>query len=481
MSLIVDQFGREISAAKRNHDAARTTRFTSDWIVSNSPLDRYLTQDLTELQNRSASLEMNDGYARRFFQELEANVIGEAGISFKARCRKADGRYKGKTPPIDEGASSAIEQAWEEFSRKENFTASRRFTRRRFEQLAVRQVARLGGLLVRMVRGYENKFGFSVHPISVRNLSPRHNDPQRNIHMGIEFDDWGAVRAFHVTKQGNKADTRPKRETERLPAGSVIHLYMSDDFDQSQGKPWLTSSMLRLRMLGKYEEAETIAAIEHANNATYFEQNEFTEYVGEEDEFGNIREKSEPGQKTILPRGLSAKQVQPMHPNTVYPDFRKAVLRGVASNLIVSYNTLANDLEGVNYSSIRQGVLAERELWKIIQCWFIDDFETELFKAWLPQAIITGELSQFSIADIGRLSHVEFSGRRWSWVDPVKDVMAAQKEIALSINTRGRVAREHGRGDFEKLAVQNAEEEKTLIENQLLLPLADRNPSASAA
>lgn len=480
MSLLVDQFGRPISTSVRRHDAARSTRFTSDWIVSESPLDRYLTQDLSELQNRSVSLEMNDGYARRFFQELEANVIGEKGISFKAKCVKADGRFRGKKPPIDKDASSAIEQAWEAFSRRENFSASKRFSRRRFEQLAVRQVARLGGLLVRLVRGYENRFGFAVHPVSVRNLNPRKNDPQRNIHMGIEFNDWGGVIAYHVTKEGNKADARPKRETERIPADSMLHLYMADDFDQSQGKPWLTSSMLRLRMLGKYEEAETIAAIEHANNTTYFEQNEFAEYAGEEDEYGNIREKSEPGQKTILPRGMEAKQVQPTHPNTVYPDFRKAVLRGVASNLIVSYNVLANDLEGVNYSSIRQGVLSERELWKLVQSWFIDDFETELFKAWLPQAILSGELGQFSIADLPRLSHVEFSGRRWTWVDPVKDVMAAEREIALSINTRGRVAREHGRGDFDRLVEENAEEESAMIDSQLLLPLDERNGTKAA-
>jgi lambda family phage portal protein len=478
---IVDQFGRPIqTGSSRNHAAAQRTRFTSDWLTTDSPLDRYLTRDLVELQNRSTALEMDDGYARRFFQEVESNVVGERGIQFTPLCRKADGRIKSARPAIDTAACEVVAQAWEEFSGKSHFTASRRFSRRRFEQLAVRQVARLGGLLVRMVKGFDNPFGFAVHPISIRNLSPKLNDEQRGIHMGIEFDEWDRVTAYHVTKRRNRAKQSRSYETERLPADSVIHLFMSDDFDQSQGKPWLTASMLRLRMLGKYEEAETIAAIESANNTTYFQQNEFAEYTGDEDEDGNIREKSQPGQKTILPKGMTAQQVQPMHPNTVYPDFRKAVLRGVASSIIVSYNVLANDLEGVSFSSIRQGVISERDLWKIVQCWFIDDCSVPVFKNWLEQSLLMGKLGSYGISDFSRLANGDFSGRRWAWVDPTKDIAALEREIALSINSRSKAAKDTGKGDFESIAEQNEQDTKSLISKGLALPLVAEKPASGA-
>ena len=39
---------------------------------------------------------------------------------------------------------------------------------------------------------------------------------------------------------------------------------------------------------------------------------------------------------------------------TAFADFHASVLRSVASGLGISYVTLANNLEGVSYSSIRQ-------------------------------------------------------------------------------------------------------------------------------
>jgi len=44
------------------------------------------------------------------------------------------------------------------------------------------------------------------------------------------------------------------------------------------------------------------------------------------------------------------------YPHQMYSAFVKAHLQGIASGLGISYHALANDLEGVNYSSIRAGV-----------------------------------------------------------------------------------------------------------------------------
>jgi capsid protein len=57
-----------------------------------------------------------------------------------------------------------------------------------------------------------------------------------------------------------------------------------------------------------------------------------------------------------------------------------------------NYNIIANDLEGVNYSSGRLGMLDERELWKLIQKFDIDVAERPIFENFLYMALLTGAI-----------------------------------------------------------------------------------------
>jgi capsid protein len=62
----------------------------------------------------------------------------------------------------------------------------------------------------------------------------------------------------------------------------------------------------------------------------------------------------------LLP-GQEFAEFNPTHPTTAYKDFMKAVLRSIARGLGMAYTTLTGDLEAVNYSSIRAGLLSERD------------------------------------------------------------------------------------------------------------------------
>lgn len=452
------------------HSGAQDSRITADWMAADASIDKFIERDLKKLRARSVDLERDDGYVRRFLSEVESNVVGPNGITFKPQCRKRDNRTpNGIASAIDESACEALAQAWQDFGKRENFSTQRRFTRRRFEQLAVRAVARDGGFLTRWVPGFGNDFGFAVQPIRATSLDPNFSDPKRGVYMSVEFNDWDEPTAYWIKTRKAKGENMPGMiaNRNRVGADEMRHLFVADDFDQTQGKPWMTAAMIRLRMLGAYEEAEVIAAREQAQKTEYFKQNDDSEWIGSKDAQGNFLQPSEPLEKFILPRGIEPELISPEHPNANYPEFRKAMLRGIAAPLIVSYNVLANDLEGVSFSSIRQGVLSERELWKCVQVWFIDDFEIPLFQEWLPRAILSGQLPpSIQMRDIDRLGIAEFSGRRWSWVDPLKDVAAAAREIQLSVNSRSRVAAERDR-DFRKLVEENSTEQSQMQDAEL--------------
>jgi lambda family phage portal protein len=156
---------------------------------------------------------------------------------------------------------------------------------------------------------------------------------------------------------------------------------------------------------------------------------------------------------------------KPEHPTTAYEGFVKQVIRALASGLEVSYNSLSSDLEAVNFSSIRSGTLEERDNWKAVQGWFIEDCCEQIWLPWLEMAVMTQQLP-YSIYDLGRLNACKWQGRSWSWVDPLKDQKANSEGIATGLSTRTDIANEQGK-DFFEMIDTIAEEEKYIKEKGL--------------
>lgn len=462
--VITDSRGNELPIApRRSFDAAKGSRHTADWLTREGTADLSIKTDLKSLRDRARDAERNDGYTEGILNEIVSNTIGPNGIGFKSMARKLDGRNKGGLAnTTDNNACEKIAQAWEDFSKKGNFDVTRRLSRAQYERLALRGVARDGAHLTRLVDGFpKNRFRFAVQAIEADALDPRTNDDSKRIHMGIEYDEWDGEVAFHLTKMDNKAQSWKKAETFRVDADDMLNLFLVKRVTQSQGFSWLAPVLLRLRHLSEYEKSEVIAAREGANKIGFFEQTGEQQYTGDEDLSGNIVAPSAPGEWESLPYGVKANLIDPSHPNSNYPDFRKAILRGVCAGVMMNYNTIARDLEGVSFSSIRQGVLSERDSYKILHAWFIDDHVAPVFNRWLRMALMSGELEGLTMRDYDRLCHAEFSGRTWDWVDPVKDIEAIEREIELGMNSLSAAAKAKGR-DFNKIVAQKKEDIKTL-------------------
>ena len=112
-------------------------------------------------------------------------------------------------------------------------------------------------------------------------------------------------------------------------------------------------------------------------------------------------------------------------------------------------NTLANDLEGVNYSSLRSGVLEDRELWKCLQSFFIQQIMDDVFERWLKSSLLHGAIKlprglALKSSNISRYRAHSFQGRRWAWVDPQKDMKANELAIQNGLRSRSAIIRETG-------------------------------------
>ena len=164
----------------------------------------------------------------------------------------------------------------------------------------------------------------------------------------------------------------------------------------------------------------------------------------------------EPGVFEQLPAGMSVETFDPSHPNSAYQVFIKTVLRGASSGLNVAYNGLANDLEGVNFSSIRSGVLEEREHWRILQKWVAEQLHRPVYQAWLSQSLRTQAL-KLPEKKFKKFTKVNWQPRGWAWVDPLKDQQANKLMVEMGTGTLTAITAAAGLNFIDVCAERKAE------------------------
>lgn len=439
--------GRHPAAtAQRRFDGAVVDRLTASWLASSAAIDQELRGQLDRLRARSRDLFKNNEYGAKFARMVRNNVVGPEGFTLQARVLDTSGKP-------DSAANRAIEAAWWRWMRPENCDVA---GQRSFVDLvrgAATALCRDGEFLLRKVRGPDRgDFGYQLQAIDVSRIDTTYNrearDGQNAIVMGVELDPFRKPLAYYLWTAGTD---HVSRNRERVPASEVIHKFIPLEDEQARGVPWLHAAMRRLNDLNGYREAAVIAARIGASKMGFYTSPDGQPPANDgTDAEGNFIAQASPGEFGVLPVGYDFKAFDPTYPHDQFDAFCKAALRGIASGIGVSYHGLANDLEGVNFSSIRAGVLDEREEWMAIQNWVIGALLTPVFEEWIATALLAGaiRLPNGVALPAGKLDkfrqHV-WQGRRWAWVDPKKDIEAAILAIEHRLASPQQIAAQAGR------------------------------------
>ncbi|WKZ15438.1 MAG: phage portal protein [Candidatus Jettenia caeni] len=440
------------------YKGAEVGRLLWDWVVSPLTADAEIRQDIRRLRARARDLAKNSPTIRHYLTLLTANVLGQNGIKLQAQIRNNNGKLNKKI-------NDKIENAWKDWTN--DISVDGRYTLVQLQNLALKTVATDGEVFIRKVFTNENKYGFALQLIDPDLVDSEYNVPGGNgkneIRLGVEVNNWGRPLAYHVlTRHPNDilaATTETKRV--RVPADEVIHLYDPDRINQTRGITWFNSVMIPLRMLDGYQEAELVAARTAAAKMGWLQYKDVSAFEPP-DPNNPVRIEASPGTVETLPPGMEFVAWSPDHPANAFPMFIKTILRQIATGLRVSYNALANDLEGVNYSSMRSGLLIEREQWKIIQKWWSDKFLQSVYQSWIQSALLTGTLI-LDTRDFRKFLAVKWLPRGWDWVDPLKDIQAHILGINNGLESRTQALAERG-NDFEEILEQLADE-KSLAED----------------
>jgi hypothetical protein len=140
----------------------------------------------------------------------------------------------------------------------------------------------------------------------------------------------------------------------------------------------------------------------------------------------------------------------PNRPNSALDPFMRYMLREVAAGVGVSYESLSRDYSQSNYSSSRLALLDDRDLWRMLQLWFIRSFRMECHREWLQQAVLARALPSISVeqyaADPLKFEAVRFKPRGWSWIDPQKEADARKTAVRAGFDTITNVIAETANG-----------------------------------
>lgn len=442
--------------------------YIGTWQSYPTPINQKIYDSLRVLRARSREQALNNDYVGRYISLMKTNIIGSTGIRLQAKTKNPDGS-------LDKMVNDSIEKHWKQFTKAKNFDFFKSDSFLQIQKQVIHNWIVDGEVFI--IKNIDS----SAHGVSYQMMDAERVDVSHNavladgfIVMGIEYDAQGRIRAYHFLEQLKTIYDQYEHaslNTKRIPSDRVIHIFERTIIGQTRGLPLLSSSLYRLKLLEQYENVALVASkLGAANGGHYYRDENAGSYNGAP-VGGNFEEEIEPGKRFILPEGWRYENHDPTYPQQMYAEFMKKALRGVASGLNISYNMLANDLEGVNFSSIRAAVQEDRELYKSYQVFFTEKLLEPIYEDWIQIALLKGQIKvkgrSVPFSKLDKCCEVDFVGRRWEWVDPHKDAKAKKELYEIGAKTLSSVIRDQGESPEDVF-------EETLAEQEYLKQIAEK-------
>jgi lambda family phage portal protein len=421
---------RSKSPSRRDHvrfAVAQNKSFGPRLMGQGLSADSVLRRDVESVRAASRTAGEDDSYIKRYFGMVQTHVVGDEGFRFQSKVKDTAGE-------LDKAVNDIIEAAFKEWSKQGICEISGCMSLVAAEELIAKTVSQDGDILIRHIYGGHNTFGYSFQLIEadLLDISLYKDLPNGNrIRMGVEVDGFDRRVAYHVLTNhpGDHTWTNKGRRYVRIPAEEITLPFPMWRPGQKRGVPWAHAALLEAHSVSGLKESELTRSRIAANNMVVYERDPELEPPETDDDDGwdldgEFIEELEAGTASIVPEGYRTRETNFTPPNTSLPDQVKTGLKGAGAGLEVSYPVLGNDYEAVNFSSLRQAVLEDRDHWKRKQRWFRESVLEPIYANWLKAALLNGALSGLGPWDFTRLNQPQFSGRRWSWVDPYKDEQA---------------------------------------------------------
>jgi lambda family phage portal protein len=414
-------FKRKASA----YESAGYGRRLQRWTTSAGSMNAVLLNDLETLQTRSRDAVRNNPYAANILDVIVANAIG-TGI-------------KPQSLAADKAAIDALWLNWTDYADSDGMQDFYGL-----QGLILRCVVESGECFVRFKMNRNQAVPLQLQVLesefleNTTTLQPNGN----RLVGGIELNPQGRRIAYHLHKNYPGDHTFEGDEVVRIPTKEILHIYKPLRPGQVRGEPWLARVLLKLHDLDQYDDAELVrkkTAAMFAGFVTRLDPESSMLGEGAPNEVGQAFAGLEPGTMQFLEPGEDVRFSQPGDVGGTYEAFMRQQLRGIAIGMGITYEQLTGDLSGVNYSSIRAGLVEFRRRIAMIQHHLmVFQLCRPVWNRWFELAILNNQLP------LNADSKVKWIPQGFDWVDPLKDIKAQVMSIQNGLKSRAEVVSELG-------------------------------------
>jgi len=444
----------------RSYEGARHGRRTAGWTAGAGSANSEIGPSLAYLRNRSRQLVRDNPYASRAIDTLVSACVG-TGVLAKTGNRQVD-------------------QVWERWCKVADADGLQDWYG--IQALLARGMFESGEVLLQ--RTFPTSSAGLDVPMQVRVLEADFLDNTKTerlsdggfIITGIEHDATGKRVAYWLY-DNHPGEVIPIAgfgyKSRRVSADQVIHLYERKRPGQVRGVPRLASSLMRMRDLDDYEEAELVRKKIEACFAAFVTTSEDKRTLAESSQAsakGPRIETFSPGMIEYLAPGESVDFGAPAPSDN--SNYVAQQLYAIAAGAGVTYGQLTGDYRRSTFSSERVAIQEFRQMMEALRWLVFVPAVCERVFAWFTNsAYYSGRVRTDSY-------NVQYTPPKWPWLDPLKDTQAAKEEIKGGLRTLSEHIRMLGYNPDEVFAEMKDERDRL---SDLGIKLDTTQPQASQA
>ncbi len=480
-----------------HYGASRTKPSVAGWhSLSKSPVED-IGDNLELLRERSRDLYAGGGpLGRGAIDRILMNSIG-SGLALNCRI---DAKLLGMSEKEAQEWESTTEREFSLWAESKDCDLARGLNFFELQSLAMRSTLINGDALIMLPLRKTLGFPYDLRIQLIegdRLRDPFFKPAGAMIDNGVEFDLDGKAIAYHIANRHPDSELpyQPTLEFIRVPAfgkktgrRNVIHLCPLERIGQHRGLPFLAPVIETLKQLGRYTDAELMAAIVGGMYAMFFEhgaKDENDEFLTEDELVSKLEGDAEKedewrdalnsmntndmyGMIMDLPKRTSAKSLTPGRPNTAFDAFIMSLVRQVGSALGIPAEVLFLNFQS-SYSASRGALLEAWKVFRYWRSWWEINFCQPIYEEWLDEAVMKGRINAPGYFDdpVTRYAYTwaDWVGPSQGQLNPVQEVQAAALRVENGFSTRQKETAELTGTDFELNHRQRIKEEK--LRNEL--------------
>ena len=466
-----------------NYGANLTKKSLAGWLFAGGSHREDIEDNISVLRQRSRDLYMGVPIANGAVKTMRTNVVGR-GLHLKPAI---DREVLGITAAAAQKLEKQIEREWKLWADSPDCDIERIDNFFELQQLAFLNWLMSGDCLaVLPVKPRINQpYDLRVQLIEADRLSsPDYCDSWDNkIVGGVEVDKDGEVIAYHISDHHPLSGEVTEYKWQRVEAygaktgrRNVLHIMCRERIGQRRGVPFLAPVIESLKQLGRYTDAELVAAVVSGMFTVFIEKEDASsdEAIGsmipEEEQIDAEDETSVelgPGAVMDLNPGEKIHDSNPGRPNSNFSMFVEAICQQIGASLELPYELLVKRFNA-SYTASKGALEEAWKMFRMYRAWLATDFCQPIYEEWFAEAVAKKRIDApgFFTDPLIRKAYckAEWNGPAKGMLDPVKEVTAAEKRVANGFSTRSSETMEMTGGDFYTNADQLKNEEKKLSE-----------------